>query len=125
MAIIWDSVEVLKANDEFQTAIIEAITIFAALSVVLVLIYLKSKYPKMTKKGFTELIVGFFIFAGHFLFDLLDTLVQKKINGVTVQAYYTFDTLDAVLSFIGLFMIAFAFIRIANFGMELWEGKDK
>jgi hypothetical protein len=125
MAIIWDSLEVLKANDEFQTAIIEGITIFAALSVVFVLFYLKSKYPKMTKKGFTELIIGFLIFAGHFLFDLLDTLVQKKVNGLTVQAYYTFDILDAVLSFIGLFIIVFAFIRIANYGMELWEGKEK
>ena len=122
MSVAWDSLEMLQAGDELQTAITETITIFAGLSIILVLLYLKREYPKLTKKGFLEFLLGVSLFTSHFLFDLLDTLVTKEVNGQTSIAYELFDILDAVFSFLGLFVIGYAFYRIAQYGMELWEG---
>lgn len=123
MSIIWDTFEQLQEGEEFLTAITEALTLTAAISVIIVLFYLKFKYSKMTKKGFIEFILGASIFAAHFLFDLLDTLVTKEINGETSLAYQAFDILDATFAFIGLFIMGYAFFRIARYGMELWEGE--
>ncbi len=119
----WDSIEQLRINDELGTITIEFITILAALSVIVILIYLKFHYPKLTKKGFNELIIGFGAFTAHFVFDLLDTWVTKKINDETTLAYTVFDRLDAIFAFIGLFIIGYAFYRIALYGMKIWEGK--
>ncbi len=123
MSILWDTLEELQANNDIEAVPIEVITLIAALSIVIVLFYLKKKYPKLTKKGFNEFIIGVIIFSGHFLFDLLDTLVTKKIAGETTIAYQLFDILDATLAFTGLFIIGYAFYRIAQYGMELWEGE--
>lgn len=122
MSIVWDSIEQLQEGEELFTAITEGITVIAALSVILVLFYLKFRYSKLTKKGFIEFIIGASIFAVHFLFDLLDTLVTKEINGETTTAYQAFDILDATFAFIGLFIMGYAFFKIAQYGMELWEG---
>ncbi len=119
----WDSIEQLKANNEFTTITIEFITILASLSVIIILIYIKAHYPKLTRKGFNEMLIGFVVFTLHFAFDFLDTLVTKKINGETTLAYTIFDTLDAVFAFVGLFIIGYAFYRIALHGIKIWEGK--
>ena len=119
----WDSIEQLRNNDEFGTIIIEFITIFAALSVIIILIYLKKHYQNLTRKGFNEMIFGFTIFTAHFICDLLDTWVTKKIDGETTLAYIIFDYLDAIFAFIGLFIIGYAFYRIAIYGIKIWEGK--
>ncbi|MHA1491658.1 MAG: hypothetical protein ACTSRI_18635 [Promethearchaeota archaeon] len=123
MSILWDTLEELQANNDIEAVPIEVISMIAALSIVIVLFYLKKKYPKLTKKGFNEFIIGVIIFSGHFFFDLLDTLVTKKIAGKTTLAYLLFDTLDAILAFMGLFIIGYAFYRIAQYGMELWGGE--
>ncbi len=125
MTIAWDTVEQLQAADELHTAIIEGITVGAGLVVVLVVLFLKKKYPKFTQKGFNELVLGFLVFSAHFVFDLLDTLVTKKIDGQTVIAYDIFDVLDAVLAFVGLFIIGFAFYRVAKFGGEVWASPGR
>ncbi|QEE15091.1 hypothetical protein DSAG12_00914 [Promethearchaeum syntrophicum] len=119
----WDSIDQLRLNDELGTITIELITAIAALSVIIIIIYLKIHYPKLTRKGFNEMIIGFGVFAAHFIFDLLDTWVTKKINGETALAYSVFDMLDAIFAFIGLFIIGFAFYRIALYGIKIWEGK--
>ncbi len=125
----WDSIEQLKSNLEWKTIIIEFITILAALSVIIIIIYLKLHYSKLTQKGFNEMILGFGIFTAHFIFDLLDTWVTKeKINVETMEPYTTlaytiFDYLDAIFAFIGLFIIGYAFYRIALYGIKIWEGK--
>ena len=119
----WDSIQQLTENDELGTITIELITILAALSVCVILIYLKFHYPKLTKKGFNELILGFGVFTAHFIFDLLDTWITKKIDGETTLAYIVFDMLDAIFAFMGLFIIGYAFYRISLYGMKIWEGK--
>lgn len=119
----WDSIEQLRINDELGTITIEFITIIAALSVIIIIIYLKLHYPKLTKKGFNEMILGFGVFTAHFIFDLLDTWVTKKINDETTLAYTVFDMLDAIFAFLGLFIIGYAFYRIALYGIKIWEGK--
>ena len=119
----WDSLQQLIDNDELITIIIEFITIIAALSVIIIIIYLKLHYPKLTRKGFDEMILGFVFFTAHFVFDLLDTWVTKKINDETTLAYTVFDTLDAIFAFIGLFIIGYSFYRIALYGIVIWEGK--
>ena len=119
----WDSIEQLRNNDEFGTITIEFITILAALSVIIILISLKKHYQNLTRKGFNEMILGFGLFTAHFIFDLLDTWVTKKIDGVTTRAYSVFDMLDAIFAFVGLFIIGYAFYRIAIYGIEIWEGK--
>ena len=119
----WDSIDQLKINDELGTITIEFITILAALLVIIIIIYLKLHYSKLTKKGFNEMILGFGVFTAHFIFDLLDTWVTKKINDETTLAYFVFDTLDAIFAFIGLFIIGYAFYRIALYGMKIWEEK--
>lgn len=119
----WDSIEQLRANNELGTITIEFITILAALSVIIIIIYLKLHYPKLTQKGFNEMILGFGLFTVHFVFDLLDTWVTKKINDETTLAYSVFDMLDAIFAFIGLFIIGYAFYRIALYGIKIWEGK--
>ena len=111
----------LIVNNDIETIPTEIATIIASLFVLIVILYLKKKYPKLTRKGFVEFISGATIFTGHFIFDLLDTLVTKKINGQTTLAYLVFDTLDAVLAFVGLFIMGYAFYKIANYGMELWR----
>ena len=103
--------------EEITTVGIEVLTIIAASFVLLVILHLKREYPKFTKKGFIEFSLGVIIFIGHLIFDLLDTLV---INGSVLETI--FDILDAVFAFTGLFIIGFAFYKIANYGMELWEG---
>jgi len=117
----WDSIEELRLNDELGTITIELITALAAISVIIILIYLKNHYPKLTQKGFNEMIIGFGVFTTHFIFDLLDTWVTKKINDETTLAYSVFDMLDAIFAFIGLFIIGFAFYRIALYGIKIWE----
>ncbi len=125
MAIQWDTIAQLKAGDEFYTMIIELFIIGAALSNIFALVFLRKKYPKFTKKGFATLFIGFTFITLHFLFDLLDTLVTKKVNDETVFVYTLFDMLDAIFSFLGLFTVGFAFYQIAKYGMELWEGKKE
>ena len=117
----WDSIDQLRINEELETFTIEFITILAALSVIVILIYLKKHYSKLTRKGFNEMIIGFGVFTTHFIFDLLDTWVTKKINDETTLAYTIFDYLDAIFAFIGLFIIGFAFYRIALYGIKIWE----
>ena len=119
----WDSIEQLRLGDELGTITIELITAVVALSVIIIIINLKIHYPKLTRKGFNEMILGFGIFTTHFIFDLLDTWVTKKINDETTLAYTVFDMLDAIFAFIGLFIIGYAFYRIAISGIEIWEGK--
>ncbi len=123
MSIVWDTLEELQNNNDIEVVPTEVMTLIAALSIIVVLFYLKKKYPKFTKKGFIEFIIGVIIFTSHFLFDLLDTLVTKKIEGETTLAYQVFDILDATFAFIGLFIIGYAFLRIAQYGMEIWEGE--
>ena len=104
--------------EEINTVTIEIITILAACFVLLVILYLRKEYPKLTKEGFVEFILGVIILICHFLFDLLDTLaIDGSINETT------FDILDAVFAFTGLFIIGYAFYKIAHYGMELWEGE--
>ncbi|WP_371804388.1 hypothetical protein [Candidatus Lokiarchaeum ossiferum] len=125
MVIQWDTIQQLREASELTTMIIELIIILAAISNVFALVYLRKNYPKFTKKGFIELFVGFTFITLHFFFDLLDTLVTKKSDGETVFIYTLFDMLDAIFSFLGLFIVGFAFYKIAKYGMELWEGKEE
>ena len=104
--------------EEINTVTIELLTILAACFVLMVILYLKKKYPKLTKEGFSEFILGVIFIISHLVFDLLDTMViDDSIFEVS------FDILDAVFAFAGLFIIGFAFYKIANYGMELWEGE--
>ncbi len=112
---MWEVTDV-----EVGTVIIEITTIIAAITVLLILLYLKKEYPKLTKKGFIEFIIGVAVFTGGFVFDLLDTLVLDPS-----VAYDTFDILDPIFKFIGLFIIGYAFFRIARYGVELGEGGAK
>jgi len=103
--------------EEMNTVGIEIATIISGLLVLLVILYLKRKYPLYTKKGFIEFGLGILILILHFAFDLFDTMaVEDSIFEST------FDILDAVFAFIGPFVIGYAFFRIAQHGMELWEG---
>jgi len=117
----WDNLDALRANGELGTIAIELVVIFSAIAILVVLFYLKRKYPTMTKNGFDMMILGFGIFAGHTLFDFLDTLAVKKIEGETTILYLVMDFLDAVLSFIGLILVGIAFLRIADYGMQVWK----
>ena len=105
---------------EVGTVVIEIIMIIAAITVLLVLLYLKKEYPELTKKGFIEFIIGVAVFTVHFVFDLLDTLALDP--SIT---YDTFDILDPIFAFIGLFIIGYAFFRIARYGVQLGEGGAK
>ena len=104
--------------EEVNTIRIEVITLLAAIAVLVVVLYLKRKYPKLTRKGFGLFSIGVILLVSHFLFDFLDTIVMDKS-----MTYYTFDILDATLFFAGLFVMGFAFLIIAKHGTEIWEGK--
>ncbi|MFX0098613.1 MAG: hypothetical protein ACFFCS_03460 [Candidatus Hodarchaeota archaeon] len=104
--------------DEVNTIYIEIITLLAAIAVLLVVLHVKKKYSKLTRKGFGLFTLGVLFLVSHFLFDFLDTVVLDESN-----IYYAFDILDATLFFVGLFVIGFAFMLIAKYGTELWEGK--
>jgi len=121
----WDSISQMNANNELITAVIEFIGICAVIGIIVVLVYLKKKYPKLTKKGFNLMIFGFIIFLAHYTCDFLDTIAIKEISGQTTRLYYILDSLDAVFSFIGLFIIGFAFLQIAKYGMILWKEDSK
>ena len=111
--------------DAVETVIIELLTIIAAIIIIGIVVYIKIKYSQLTKKGYSELILGFGIFTFHLLFDLLDTLVAKKVNEETTFIYSLFDLLDAIFSFLGLFIIGYAFYKIAKSGMEIWKGEGE
>ena len=66
-----DSIEQMRINDELGTITIEFITILAALSVIIIIIYIKMHYPKLTRKGFNEMILGFGVFTAHFIMIFL------------------------------------------------------
>ena len=117
----WDDLEALRNNDELTTTYIELVVIFSTLAILVVLFYLKRKYPTMTNKGFDMMILGFIIFSGHTIFDFLDTLAVKKIGDVKTPLYMFLDFSDAILSFVGLILVGIAFLRIANHGMDLWK----
>lgn len=123
LTIAWDSIDQIRANDELGTAIIELIMVVATLSVILVLVTNKKRYPKLTAKGFNGMIGGFMLFALHIVFDFLDTLTTKKVGGETTAFYTLMDRMDAIFAFIGLFVIGFAFLNIAKYGMKLWEAQ--
>ena len=108
-------------DDEIVTAWIEGVSFALALFVIIIIIYLRIKFPKLTAKGFVTLLIGYIVYSLHIGFDFLDTLVAKKVNDKTTAIYLTFDLLDAIFSFTGLFIIGFAFLKIANYGMELWR----
>ena len=111
--------------DEKPTIIIELIISVIVIGTLIELLYIKIKYPKLTKKGFPILIIGFFIYALHFVFDLLDTVAMKEFNDENTFIYLLFDYLDAIFSFIGLFIIGFGFFSIARYGMEIWEAPSE
>ena len=111
--------------EEMQTFIIEIIISLIAIGTVVGLLYIKKKYPKLTKKGFPTLILGYFIYALHFLFDFMDTLAIKKVDGETTIIYLIFDYLDAIFSFLGLLIMGFGFFSIARYGMEIWEAPSE
>ena len=117
----WDNLDALRANEELGTIAIELVVICSAIVIVVVLFYLKKKYPTMTKKGFDMMILGFVIFTLHTIADCLDTLAVKKVDGVTTSLYLFLDFMDAVFSFLGLILVGIAFLRIADYGMQLWE----
>ena len=48
-------------------------------------------------------------------------MAKKDVDGNTTPLYTFFDLSDAIFAFIGLFVIGFAFLQIANFGMKLWK----
>jgi uncharacterized membrane protein len=112
------------AADEFETFIIELILTVIVLFTLIILLVIWKRYKKLTKKGFPVLFVGYALFALHIVFDFLDTLALKEINGQPTTIYLIFDYLDAILSFIGLFMIGFGFYAIARYGMEIWRGEQ-
>lgn len=103
--------------EEINTVGIEIATIVSGILVLLVILYLKRKYPVHTQKGFIEFGLGIVVLISHFIFDLLDTIVVSDIIFESV-----FDILDAVFAFVGLFIIGYAFFKIAQYGLELWEG---
>jgi len=111
---MWEITE-----EEVGTLSIELLTIIAAASVLIVILYLKKEYPKLTKEGFVEFTLGVLVLIGHFTFDFLDTLAE---SGSILDS--TFDMLDAIFAFTGLFIIGFAFFKIAKYGMVLWEGVE-
>ncbi|MHA1612690.1 MAG: hypothetical protein ACTSYU_11600 [Promethearchaeota archaeon] len=112
-------------TDEMQTFIIELVISLIALGTVIGLLVIKKKYPKLTKKGFPILMLGYFVYALHFLLDLMDTLAMKELNGEKTTIYLIFDYLDAFFSLIGLFIIGLGFFYIARFGMSIWEAPSK
>lgn len=111
--------------DEKTTVIIEIIFSLVALFSILLFAFIKKKFSKLTKKGYGLIFLGVVFFAIHILFDLLDTLTMKKVNGETSILYLIFDYSDAIFSFIGLFTIGFGFLQVAKYGMEVWEGAEK
>ena len=117
----WDNFDALRENEELGTIFIELVVILSAIAILVVIFYLKRKYPKMTASGFTSLMFGFGIFAGHTLFDFLDTLAVKKVDGETTALYTFLDFSDAILSFLGLILVGIGFLRIANYGMQVWK----
>ncbi|MHA1732364.1 MAG: hypothetical protein ACTSU5_10485 [Promethearchaeota archaeon] len=121
LGVAWDDLGQLEAGGELGTASIELVTTIAGLCVVLVILYLKRKYQKLTRSGFAAFIAGFSLYTLHLLFDLLDTLVTKKVGGVVTAAYTAFDTLDAVFSFVGLFVIGLGFLQSARYGAKVWD----
>ena len=110
--------------DEKITVIIELIFSLVALFTLIEFAFIKKKYPKLTKKGYGLIFSGVIIFAVHILFDLLDTLAMKKVNGENSILYLIFDYLDAIFSFIGLFAIGFGILQVAKYGMDVWEGDE-
>ncbi|MHA1745572.1 MAG: hypothetical protein ACTSWW_06205 [Promethearchaeota archaeon] len=117
----WDNISALIDNEELGTIAIELVVILSAIAIVVVLFYLKRKYPTMTKKGFDMMILGFGIFTLHTIADCLDTLAVKKVDGETTSLYLFLDFLDAIFSFLGLILVGIAFLRIADYGMQVWK----
>ena len=117
----WDNLDALRANEELGTIAIELVVICSAIVIVVVLFYLKKKYPTMTKKGFDMMILGFGIFTLHTIADCLDTLAVKKIGEDKTTLYLFLDYMDAILSFVGLILVGIAFLRIADYGMQVWK----
>jgi len=120
----WDSIDQLRANDELGTAAVELIIALAAISVIIVLMRIQRRYQKYNANGFPGLIAGFGLFAAHFVCDFIDTITAKKVAGETTAFYTAMDRADASLAFIGLFVIGFAFLQIAQYGMQLWEESE-
>ena len=84
--ILQDWFEVTPA--EMQTFIIELIISLIAIGTVVGLLFLKKKYSKLTKKGFSTLILGYFVYALHFLLDLRHEY-EETVSFSIVRAWVT------------------------------------
>ncbi len=111
--------------EEMQTLIIELIISLIVIGTLMGLIFIRKKYRKLTQKGFPILILGYSIYALHFVFDFLDTVAMKKIDGEKTFIYLFFDYMDAIFSFLGLLIMGFGFFSIARYGMEIWEAPSE
>jgi len=80
----------------------------------ILVILLRVHYPKFTKIGGIELIVGvpFIILKG--VFDGLDTISPDKFKIV-------FDSLESTFLFLGLILLGVGLLRIAIHSAKIWE----
>ncbi len=103
----------LKPSDHVTFAT-EMVIAGGFLIVWVLVILLRVHYPKFTKIGGTELIIGvpFIILKG--VFDGLDTISPDNFKII-------FDSLESSFLFIGLILLGVGLLRIANHSAKIWE----
>lgn len=73
-----------------------------------------TKYPKLTEKGWLQVIVGLGLVALHGLFDALDTLDLGAVEN-------WLDLLDGLFFVAGLAFVIVGVWRTANHAQEMWR----
>ncbi|MEA2070258.1 MAG: hypothetical protein U9O98_03115 [Asgard group archaeon] len=103
------------APSEGLTFSMEIVIFVGFIAISIMLLFLRQKYPQLTRNGWIELMIGAPLFALKGLFDGLDTIAPDGLM------HDIFDSIEAVCIFLGLIMLGIGILRIAIYSSKVWE----
>ena len=107
----------LDPEDQFLITMEFLILIGLFLSLILAL-RIRSRYPNLTSKGWLEICIGLFFIALHAGFDVLDTL-KWAVDAIDMPDLL--NVFDGSFFLLGICLVGFGIMKIANYGAEAWE----
>ena len=107
----------IDPEDQFLITMEFLILIGLLISLILAL-RIRSRHPNLTSKGWLEICIGLFFIALHASFDVLDTL-KWALEEIDISD--VFNVFDGLFFFLGICLVGFGIMKIANYGAEAWE----
>ena len=90
------------------------------------------RYPRLTKAGWSEIMLALFFFGLHLLLDMIDTLIYvvEEKRPISLFGYvreirpiYTaLDWCENFLAVVALILLIIGFLRLSDYIRKLWRG---